>query len=352
MVVLVEPLRRVVAGDAEVVGQGLRGGRGRRQPDDAPLPVLGDPRRAQRAHRGGLAGAGRSDEQVDLATRRGDALERCALLRAESAARARPMTRATTAGAHGRRGRGFSARSSSRASASMTAVEEYFTECRGRKTLVPSSRWKRSRADRQLGRSERHRLPLGCVDDHGRRPPRGPRWWRSAGPSSASTPRPCRFQWFQIDRLTLTAATTSAPIASIAASGTSSTRERRAAGTEERRRPRGRRRRPSRSAARCRHSAVRSASDRISFGGRVASVAWARSSTIVFADGIRPCRATYSAMSSSFLISISRVRLENSAISSSLTPAISHCGLRSAPRWRSSHSTPRSRVSRSASRAL
>ena len=59
---------------------------------------------------------------------------------------------------------------------------------------------------------------------------------------------------------------------------------------------------------------------------------------MVLGDGIRPCLATYSAMSSSFLSSISRVRLENSVIRSSLTPAISHCGLRSAPRWRSSHS--------------
>ena len=32
--------------------------------------------------------------------------------------------------------------SRSRASASMIAVEEYLAECRGRKRLVPSSRWK------------------------------------------------------------------------------------------------------------------------------------------------------------------------------------------------------------------
>ena len=36
-----------------------------------------------------------------------------------------------------------SERSRRRASASMIAVEEYLAECRGRKRLVPSSRWKR-----------------------------------------------------------------------------------------------------------------------------------------------------------------------------------------------------------------
>ena len=142
-----------------------------------------------------------------------------------------------------------------------------------------------------------------------------------------------RFQWVHTALVAATAATTSAAIASIAARGTSSAvsgappapRSVAAHAVASA---------PSRSDARRRHSAVRSASDRSSFGGRVARVAWARSSTIVFADGIRPCRATYSAMSSSFSSSISRVRLENSAISSSLTPAISHCGLRSAPRCR------------------
>ena len=78
VVVLVEPLRRVVAGDAEVVGQRLGSRRGRRQTDDTPPPVLGDPRGAKRAHRCGLACTGRTDEQVDLATRRGDALDRSA----------------------------------------------------------------------------------------------------------------------------------------------------------------------------------------------------------------------------------------------------------------------------------
>lgn len=107
---------------------------------------------------------------------------------------------------------------------------------------------------------------------------------------------------------------------------------------------------PNRWATRCRQPAVRSASDRISFGGRVASVAWARSSTMVLADGIRPCRATYSAMSSSFLGSISRVRLELGDQLVGDTGELPS-GLRSGPRCRSSQSMPRSRDSRPARRA-
>ena len=62
VVVLVEPLRRVLARDAEVVGQRLGRSGGRRQTDHAPPPVLGDPRRSERSHRGGLACPGRPDE--------------------------------------------------------------------------------------------------------------------------------------------------------------------------------------------------------------------------------------------------------------------------------------------------
>ena len=233
----------------------------------------------------------------------------------------------------------------------MTAIEEYFTECLGRKTLVPSSL----------------RNAAGLMASSGGVSATDCCWAASTTiPTTASRSvvlakrrsivcrdaSASRFQWVQVERLTLTALTTSAPSASTAASGTSSARSglavlrarivaAQAVGSP-----------PTRSAARRRHSTVRSASDRISFGGRVASVAWARSSTIVFSEGLRPCTVTYSVMSRSFSNSISRVRLENSAISSSLTPAISHCGLRSAPRPRSSHSTPSSRVSRSASSAL
>ena len=160
-----------------------------------------------------------------------------------------------------------------------------------------------------------------------------------------------RFQWVHTALFTATAATTSLAIASTAAAGTSSTVSRalRAPTSDVAHTVAST---PSRADARRRHSSVRSARDRSSLGGRVANVAWARSSTMVLGDGIRPCRATYSAMSSSFIRSISRVRLENSAMSSSLTPTISHCGLRSAPRWRTSHSTPTSRLRRSANSAL
>ena len=268
----------------------------------------------------------------------------CALNWTFPVAAARPATLAATVGAVT-----FSARPNRRASASSTAVEEYFSPCRGRNRLVPSSRWNRT----------------GLVASSG-----GVR--TTERDCAASTTRPMtasrssvvanlrsmvcfdasaiRFQCVHTARFTDTAATTSALIASIAASGTSSavsgfppwpiTSRDHADGSV-----------PNRSAARCRQSAVRSASDRTSFGGRVASVAWARSSTMVFADGVRPWRAAYSAMSSSFLSSISRVRLENSVIRSSLTPAISHRAFRSGPRCRNSHSMPRSRDRRSASSA-
>ena len=109
----------------------------------------------------------------------------CALSWTFPVAAARAATLAATVGAVT-----FSARANRRASASMTAVEEYFSPCRGRNRLVPSSRWNRDRADRELRRSQDHGPRLRRVDDHGRRRPRGPRSSRTAGPSSASTPRP------------------------------------------------------------------------------------------------------------------------------------------------------------------
>ena len=204
----------------------------------------------------------------------------------------------------------------------MIDVDEYFTECLGRNTLVPSSRWKRAGLSASSG-------GVSATD-----------WaWAASTTIAIAASRSAvvakrrsmvcfdasamRFQWFQTDRLTLTAATTSAAIASTAWRGTSAMRNgmARAPSSVEAQAVASP---PTRSEARRRHSAVRSTSERISFGGRVASVAWARSSTMTLAEGCRPWRATYSAISSSFFISISRVRLENSPINSSLTPAISH----------------------------
>ena len=83
VVILMEPLRRVLARDAEVVGQRLGRGGGRRQTDHAPPPVLRGPRCSERSHRGGLACPGRPDQYVDLAARLADALHRTTLLRAQ-----------------------------------------------------------------------------------------------------------------------------------------------------------------------------------------------------------------------------------------------------------------------------
>jgi hypothetical protein len=63
--VVLPPLRRVLRPDAEVIGEDLRGDRGRREPDDAAAPVLALPRGAQRAHRRRLPGAGRADQHID-----------------------------------------------------------------------------------------------------------------------------------------------------------------------------------------------------------------------------------------------------------------------------------------------
>jgi hypothetical protein len=60
--VVLPPLRRVLCCDAEVVGEQLRGHRGRCQPDHGPLAVLLLPRPTQRGHRRRLPGARRADE--------------------------------------------------------------------------------------------------------------------------------------------------------------------------------------------------------------------------------------------------------------------------------------------------
>ena len=68
VVVFVQPLRGVVAGDTEVVGEDVRCGCGGGQADDAVVAVDSCPRRVERSHRCGLARPSRPDQQVDLTT--------------------------------------------------------------------------------------------------------------------------------------------------------------------------------------------------------------------------------------------------------------------------------------------
>ena len=84
----------------------------------------------------------------------------CALNWTFPVAAARLATLAATVGAVT-----FSARPNSRASASSTAVEEYFSPCRGRNRLVPSSRWNRAGLSRELRRGQDHGARLRRVDD-------------------------------------------------------------------------------------------------------------------------------------------------------------------------------------------
>ena len=66
-----------VAGHVQLVGQGLRGGRGRSESDH---PAAGlRPRSAEHAHGGGLASAGRSDGELDALPRAGHFADEVAL---------------------------------------------------------------------------------------------------------------------------------------------------------------------------------------------------------------------------------------------------------------------------------
>jgi hypothetical protein len=84
LAMLVEPLRRVLAGDAEFSGKHRSRGRARCEADDAPRAVLTGPRSAESPQRGGLAGAGWADEQIDHAARDGDRCDRLRLLWGEA----------------------------------------------------------------------------------------------------------------------------------------------------------------------------------------------------------------------------------------------------------------------------
>ncbi len=66
--------------DAQVLGEHLGGDCARGEADDAALAVSLRPRGLQRVHRGGLACARRTDEQVDLPPGHGDARQRLGLL--------------------------------------------------------------------------------------------------------------------------------------------------------------------------------------------------------------------------------------------------------------------------------
>lgn len=163
----------------------------------------------------------------------------------------------------------------------------------------------------------------------------------------------CRFQRVQVVRFSATVSITACPTSCTTSSGTSSARSiRRGASPRSKARAQPVASVPSSRVARSRQSRVRSASDLICFSGRGASVSWARSFSTIRAEGCRPCLATYSAISRSFSTSICCERVENSVTSSSGTPSISHAGLRSRPRSRASHPTPKVPVSRSARAAL
>ena len=66
-----------VAGHVELVGKGLRGGRGRRQSDHGAAGLR--PRRAEDAHGSGLAGAGRGDRELDAPSGAGHLADEVAL---------------------------------------------------------------------------------------------------------------------------------------------------------------------------------------------------------------------------------------------------------------------------------
>ena len=68
-----------VAGHVQLIGQGLRGGRGRRQSDHRSTGL--GPCRAEDAHGGGLAGAGRGDGELDALSRARHVADEVALAR-------------------------------------------------------------------------------------------------------------------------------------------------------------------------------------------------------------------------------------------------------------------------------
>ena len=122
-----------------------------------------------------------------------------------------------------------------------------------------------------------------------------------------------RFQCRHVERFSPTTLTTEEPTASITSSGMSSARSvGRAVPVAVSWRAHATAPVPRTPSARPRHSRVRSASERICFSGRVASVAVARIRITSAEDGRRPRSATYASTSRSVSASISRDRLENS----------------------------------------
>lgn len=82
-VVVVEPLGGVLTRDAEIVGEDLGCGGTRGETDDGASSMLLGPGPVEGAHRGGFAGSGRADEQVNLAPGDGDLGDGLGLLGAE-----------------------------------------------------------------------------------------------------------------------------------------------------------------------------------------------------------------------------------------------------------------------------
>ena len=238
VVVFVEPLRCVFTTDAKVPGQCLCCRCGRRQADDAPPAMLGAPCGAKRIHRGRLARACWSDEYVDDSTRRTDRCHCTTLLGAQLD----PATREVLL--HDGLPNGGTCRPFRPGEQPCLGIEH---RDRGVLLAVPRAEHARSvlaletpRRQGQLRRGQHHRLELCCLDDetddmlhdHAVEAKR-----RSMVCFAASA---IRFQWFQTACLTLTAATTSAAIASTARIGTSSTVSGSPVEPSSRRSPRGR----------------------------------------------------------------------------------------------------------------
>ena len=81
--VVLPPLRRVLRDDPQIVGEDLRGDRGRCEADDGTGAVFLLPCAAERVHGGGLACAGGADQHIKSAARDGDRREGCGLILAE-----------------------------------------------------------------------------------------------------------------------------------------------------------------------------------------------------------------------------------------------------------------------------
>ena len=186
----------------------------------------------------------------------------------------------------------FPARSRSRSSAASKPSEENTVEAEGRKRDVPSGR--RNCAG-LMASSGGVSLSDACSAVSTTMPVIALRSVVEANrnPMSCRDASACRFQRVHVDRFSPTMLVTVWPICLITSRDMSSARSVEGSipllvnalaqvVTSS----------PSSCVARCRHSTVRSARERMSLSGRVASVAWARSFNTVRGLGWCPCRAT------------------------------------------------------------